>query len=86
MCGGGEQFGGQRGQDAVIAGGVIAQGMAQLWRHQAGVACSGEQVIEAGKQFLAAGELGGKAGADATAERDEFLAAQLSRRASRRRR
>jgi hypothetical protein len=28
LCGGGEQFGGQRGEDAVIAGRMVAQGVA----------------------------------------------------------
>jgi hypothetical protein len=44
---------------------VIDQGVAQLTGHQARVAGSDEQVLQAGQQFLAAGELGSQACADA---------------------
>jgi hypothetical protein len=62
---------------AVIVSCVIAQGMAQLRRHQAGVAHAGEQVIEAGNQFVATGERGGVPGADATAQGDKLFAAHF---------
>jgi hypothetical protein len=74
---GGEQFGGHRGQDAVVAGRVVAQGMTQRRRHEAGVAGAGKQVFEAGEQLVAAGVFGGEAGADPAAQRHEFFAAQL---------
>jgi len=48
-----EQFGGHGGEHAVVASGVIAQGLSQLWRHEARVAGSPEQVGEAGGEFVA---------------------------------
>ena len=52
---GGEEFGGQRRQDAVIAGGMVTQDLLHLRGHQAGVASAGQEMAEAGKQFLATG-------------------------------
>jgi hypothetical protein len=45
--------------------------------HQAGVAGAVEQVLQAGQEFVTAGGFGDQAGADARAERDQFLAAQF---------
>ena len=72
-----QQFCGHADADAIVAGGVIDERMAQLWGHEAGVAGGGEQMLEAGQEFLAGGDAGGEAGADAGAQRDEFLAPQL---------
>lgn len=63
-----EEFGGERSEDAVIAGGVIAQGVTQLRRHQTGIAGAGQQMIKAGQEFIAAGELSGEPGT--AAQRD----------------
>jgi len=60
-----EGLGGHGHEDAIISGGVIAEGLAKFLRHEAGVAGSGEQVLEAGEQFLAGGRLGGQACSDA---------------------
>ena len=56
---------------------MIAQGLAKLSRHEAGVAGGGEQVLEAGEQFLAGGRLGGQACSDTRAQRDQLFATQL---------
>lgn len=45
--------------------------------HQAGVAGGGEQMLEAGQEFLPDSDAGGEACADAGAQGDEFLAPQL---------
>ncbi len=63
---GGEEFGSQCGQDAVVAGGVVTRGLLQLWRHQAGVAGSGWEVVQADLQFLAIVVFGSQADANAT--------------------
>ena len=80
LRGGHEELGGHGDEDAVVSGGVIAEGLAQLAGHEAGVAGGSEQVLEAGEQFLARGGLGGQARSDARAQWDQLLAAQLSRR------
>ena len=72
-----EQLGGHADAEAVVAGGVIDQGMAELWGHQAGVAGGGEQLVEAGEQLVAGRDAGGEPGADTAAERDQLLAPQL---------
>jgi hypothetical protein len=72
-----EEFGGQRCQDAVIAGGVIAQRLLQHRGHETGVAGAGKQMVQAGEQLLAAGVFGGESGANARAQRDQFLTPQL---------
>ena len=54
-------------EDAVVAGGVIAQGVAKLLGHEAGIAGAGEQMLEAGQEFLAGGDAGRQAGTDARA-------------------
>ena len=72
-----EELGGHGHEDAVVSGGVIAEGLAKLSRHEAGVAGGGEQVLEAGEQFLAGGRLSGQAGSDARAQRDQLFATQL---------
>jgi len=56
LCGGHEEFRGQGHEDAVVSGGMIADSLAEFSRHQAvGI---GDQVLEAGDQFLACGRLG----------------------------
>ena len=41
LGGGAQQCGAHGGEDAVVAGGVIAQGLVQLHRHERGVASGG---------------------------------------------
>jgi hypothetical protein len=43
----GQQFCGHGGEDAVVAGGVIAQGMAQLRGHQTGIAGISKKMLQA---------------------------------------
>jgi hypothetical protein len=52
-------------EDAVVAGGVIDKGVAQLLGHQGSVAGTFEQVIQTRQQFLACGEFGRQSSADA---------------------
>ena len=66
---GAEQFGAHGGEDAVVAGGVVTQCLAQLRCHECSIAGGGEQMIEAGGELFATGVLHGEASADATAER-----------------
>jgi hypothetical protein len=53
-----EQLSGHGDEDAVVAGGVIDEGVAQLLGHQGGVAGTLEQMIQARQQLIAGGELG----------------------------
>src|SRR5688572_24445228 len=48
-----EQLPGHGDADAVVAGGVIDEGVLELASHEAGVASAFQQVIQAGEQFLA---------------------------------
>ena len=72
-----EQFGRHRGQQAVVAGRMFTQGLAERRRHQAGVAGLGQHMVEATPQFVATGGLQVESGTDATSQRDEFFAAQF---------
>jgi hypothetical protein len=49
------QFSGHGGQDAEVAGGVIAQGLHQLGGHQTGIAGLVEKMLEAGHELVAFG-------------------------------
>jgi hypothetical protein len=60
-----------------VFGGVISEGLAQLSRHEAGIAGGGEQMLQAGKQLLSGSDLGGEASADARAERDQLFAPEF---------
>ena len=51
-------------EDSVVAGSVVAEGLAKLRGHQARVAGGGEQVFEAGGEFFAAGIFHQEPGAD----------------------
>src|ERR1700676_1721200 len=67
LCRSHQEFRGHADEDAVIAGGVVTQGISQLLGHEAGIAGGGEQMFEAGQEFLAGGDAGGGAGTDARA-------------------
>ena len=77
LSGAHEQLTGHGDEDAVIAGGMIDEGMAQLLGHQGGIAGTFEQMIQARQQFVTCGEFGRQSGTDARAERDQLLAPQL---------
>lgn len=49
LCGGGEELGGHGGQHAVVAHRVVADGVHQFGRHQAGSTGAREQVFQAGQ-------------------------------------
>ena len=66
-----------RGEDAVVAGGVIAQRVTQLLS-SSGWHCPRRPADDPGRRaVLRDGVLGGQPGADAAAQRDQLLAAQL---------
>lgn len=71
-----EELGGEGGEDAVVSGGVVAEGVLEFWDHEACVAGVGDEVSEAGEQFVATGVFGGEPGADARAQGDKGFAAQ----------
>ena len=77
MSGAGQQFGGHTGEHPVIADGVVTEGVHQFLGHQAGIAGGGQQMFETGHQLLAGGIFHGQAGADAAAQRQQFIASQL---------
>src|SRR5271166_2240138 len=59
-----EQFGRHADEDAVVAGGVITQGVPELLGHQTGIAGGGQQMLEASQELFSSGDAGGEAGAD----------------------
>ena len=73
---GGEQLGAHGGEDAIVAQGVLAQGVDELGRHERGIARSGQEMAQAGAQLVAPGVLQGQAHADAGAQREQILAPQ----------
>jgi hypothetical protein len=76
-----QQLGRHTDEDAVVAGGVIAERVAQFLGHETRIAGRGEQMVKAGQELIAGGNAGGEARADARAERDEFLAPQFIQQA-----
>src|ERR1700693_6343214 len=74
---GAQELGAHRGEDAVVAGGMIAQGVAQLRGHERGVAGNAQQVLEAGGEFFTGGVLHRKASTNAAAQGQQFLATQV---------
>ena len=62
-----EQLCGHGDKDAVVAHGVVAQGVAQLLGHEVGIAGGGEEMVEAREEFIAGGHAGGQSGANARA-------------------
>ena len=72
-----QELSGHGGEDAVVAGGVIAEGLAKLRGHEAGVAGAGEQVIEAGGEFFAASVFHQEPGTDPAAQWKKILAPEL---------
>ena len=67
-CGVGEDLGGHVGQDAVVAHGVVGEGVGERWGEQAGIAGAAAQVFEAGEEVVARGVLEVEACADARAQ------------------
>ena len=49
----GQELGGHRREDAVVAGGVIAQRVTQAYGHQAGIARAGQQVVQPREELFA---------------------------------
>src|ERR1700678_1945112 len=77
LCRRHQQFGGHADEDAVVAGGVVTQGVAQLFGHQAGIAGGGQQMLETSEEIFSGGNTGGEAGSDPRAQGDQLLATQL---------
>lgn len=65
LCCGSQQFSSHCGQNAVIAGSMVAQGVLQLRCHQTGVACTIYQMFKTRQQFFTACEFRGKSGTNA---------------------
>jgi hypothetical protein len=76
LGGGGEQFGGEVGEDAEVADGVIGEHRQQRGCDEACVAGGAHAVFEAGDEGVAAGMLERQAQADAAAEGQQVVAAQ----------
>jgi len=72
----GEELGGEVGEHAVVAHGVIGEGLGERWGEQQGVAGAAGEVGEAVEELVAAGVLEAEAGADARAEGQEVVVAQ----------
>jgi hypothetical protein len=56
---------------------VVGECLGERWREERGVAGAAGEVLEALEERLAGGVLEGEAGADARAERQEVVTAQL---------
>ena len=67
LGGGGEQLRRHRGEDAIVAEGVLAQRVHELGGHEGGIASGAEEVAEAGVQLLPRGVLQGEPNPDAGA-------------------
>jgi hypothetical protein len=63
----GEQLVGEIHENAVVAGGMIGEGDAELAGHEGGVAGRGEQVIEAGEELVARGVVESEPASDSLA-------------------
>ncbi len=77
LHGGIEELVGHGHDDAVVAGGVLAEGDHQLGCHEAGIAGLGERVAQCFRELLRGGWLQEEADPDATAEGQELLGAEL---------
>ena len=72
-----EELVGHGHHDAGVAGGVLGQGGDEFVGHEPRVAGLGERVPQAGGELLRGGGRQGEADADAAAERQQFLGAEL---------
>jgi hypothetical protein len=73
-----EKFGGHADEDAVVASGVVAQGISPLLGYEACVAGAGERMFEASQKLFSGGDAGCESRADSGPQRYEFfLAPQL---------